>query len=234
MVLMSSDPAMLSLNPVLAANLFLLFALARAMSAYGEGEVMREVFNVGFLIALAGLFYYPALAFFLWLIIVLAVYFLLSLRGLIAALLGFFTPFFFLFTWYYLTDQHLERIQDLSKLGTPLEITAQSYSLFSIIMMMFLALLSFIALTRLMVLYISDKPVRIRKRFRVLMLFFVFSLASTFVGNVHFDVHHSLMMIPLSVAFAVLFFEIRRKWVSELVFYLLLALVIAGKVIELV
>lgn len=232
--LMSSDPSMLSLNPVLCANFFLLLALGRALASYGDGEAMREVFNVGLLIALAGLFYYPALAFFFWLILVLATYFLLSIRGFIAATMGFLTPFFFMFTWYYLTDQLGQNVQYLLAFGSALEIAAQSFSLFSIIMMLFLALLSFIALMRLTLVYITDKPVRIRKRFRVLVLFFVFSLASAFAGNVHFDVHHSLMMIPLSVAVAVLFVETRRKWIPELVFYLLLGLIVAGKVLNFV
>lgn len=234
LVLMSSDPSLISFHPLLPANLFLLIALARALLAYSEGDVMPEVFNVGFLIALAGLFYFPALVFFLWLIPVLGLYFLLHLRGLAAAIMGFLTPFFFLFTYFYLSDQLEGRLEQMLAQYDPLLILEQSYSLFSTIMIIFLALLSFLAFMKLTMVYIKDKPVRIRKRFRVLIFFFVFSLLSILVVTDYFDVHHGLMMIPLSIVLSVFFMEMKRKWLAEVVFYLFLALVIAGKVIFLV
>jgi hypothetical protein len=234
LVLMSSDPHMISFHPLLLANLFLLIALARALVAYSEGDVMLEVFNVGFLIAIAGLFYYPALLFFLWLILVLGIFFLLHPRGLVAAIMGFLTPFFFLYTWFFLSDQLGVRLEQMQTQYDPLLILEQPFSLFSTIMIIFLALLSFLAFMKLTMVYITDKPVRIRKRFRVLIFFFVFSLVSILVVTDYFDVHHALMMIPLSVVLSVFFIEMKRKWLAEVVFYLFLALVIAGKVIELV
>jgi hypothetical protein len=234
LVMMSSDPHLISLHPLLPANLFLLIALARALLAYSEGEVMLEVFNVGFLIALAGLFYYPALLFFLWLIVVMGIYFLLHLRGLAAAIMGFLTPFFFLLTYFYLSDQLEGRLEQMLAQYDPLLILEQSYSPFSTMMIVFLGLLSFLAFMKLTMVFITDKPVRIRKRFRVLIYFFVFSLLSVLVVTDYFEVHHGLMMIPLSVVLSVFFIEMKRKWLAEVVFYLFLALVIAGKVIELV
>lgn len=234
LVMMSSDPSLISFHPLLLANLFLLIALARALLAYSEGEVMLEVFNVGFLIALAGLFYYPALLFFLWLIVVMGIYFLLHPRGLAAAIMGFLTPFFFLLTYFYLSDQLEVRLEQMLAQYDPLLILEQSYSPFSTMMIVFLGLLSFLAFMKLTMVFITDKPVRIRKRFRVLIYFFVFSLLSVLVVTDYFEVHHALMMIPLSVVLSVFFIEMKRKWLAEVVFYLFLALVIAGKVIELV
>ncbi len=231
-LLMSSNQDMLKLNPALVANLFLLFAIARAMSLYGEGEVMLKVFNVGVLLAIAGLFYYPALMFFLWLIMVLALYYLLSLRGLIAAAMGFVTPFFFLFTWYFLSDQHFERIQDLPKPDSVIEITANWHQPLLLATIILIALLAIVSIMRLTLFYISDKPMRIRKKFSIILQFFVFSLASTLVGNIHLSVHLSLLMIPLSITLAVLLIETRRKWLSNMVIYIFLGLIIAGKVVN--
>lgn len=231
LLLMSSDPSLISLHPVLVANLFLIWALARTLAAYSEGDGMVEVFNVGFLIAIAGLFYYPAVVFFLWLLVVLGVYFLLSLRGLAAAFMGFLTPFFFLLTWYYLSGQLAQRTDQIAALYDPFLLFDQPYALFSVIMMLALALISFLSFLKINVGYVADKPIRIRKRIRVLVYFFVMALASILVVTDRFDVHHGLMMPPLAIAWSVFLLETKRKWVADLMLYFFLALVIAGKVI---
>lgn len=233
LLLMSSDPSLISLHPVLVANLFLIWALARTLAAYSESDVMVEVFNVGFLIALAGLFYYPAIVFFLWLLVVLGVYFLLSLRGLAAAFMGFLTPFFFLLTWYYLSGQLEQKFEQMTALYDPFLLFDQPYALFSVIMMMALAFISFLSFLKINVGYAADKPIRIRKRIRVLVYFFVMALASILVVTDRFDVHHGLMMPPLAIAWSVFLLETKRKWVADLMLYFFLALVIAGKVIYL-
>jgi len=96
MVLMSSSFSLLHLHPVLFANFFLILALDKIFKAYGEEEVFLEVFNVGLLIGLATLFYYPSVFFLLVLAYALMIYYVFSLRGIMAALLGFITPLFFL------------------------------------------------------------------------------------------------------------------------------------------
>jgi len=229
LLLMSSDPSLISMHPVLVANLFLIWALARTLTAYSEGDVMAEVFNVGFLIALAGLFYYPAIVFFLWLLVVLGVYFLLSFRGLAAALMGFLTPFFFLVTWYYLSDQLDLKIGQMTTRFDPFLLFEQPYESFAVIMMLALALISILSFVKINVGYVADKPIRIRKRIRVLVYFFVVALASILLAT-RFDVHHGLLMPPLAIAWSVLLLETKRKWMADLMLYLFLALVIAGKV----
>jgi len=234
LLLMSSDPSLTSLHPVLVANLFLIWALARTLAAYSEGDVMAEVFNVGFLIAVAGLFYYPAMVFFLWLLVALGVYFLLSLRGLVAAFMGFLTPLFFLFTWYYLSDQLESRLGHMVAQYNPFLVFEQSYEPFSIAMMLMLALISFLSFLKISLAYVADKPIRIRKRIRVLVYFFVLALASILLATDRFDVHHGLLMPPLAIAWSVFLLETKRKWIADLMLYLFLMLVIAGKVINLV
>ncbi len=234
LLLMSSDPSLTALHPVLVANLFLIWALARTLAAYSEGDVMAEVFNVGFLIAVAGLFYYPAMVFFLWLIVVLGVYFLLSLRGLAAAFMGFLTPLFFLFTWYFLSDQLENRLNHMVAQFDPFVVFEQPYEPFAIALMLALALISLLSFFKISLAYVADKPIRIRKRIRVLVYFFVVALASILLATYRFDVHHGLLIPPLAIAWSVFLLETKRKWMADLMLYLFLALVIAGKVIELV
>ncbi|MEE4177193.1 MAG: DUF6427 family protein [Bacteroides sp.] len=231
LLMMSSHPELLQLHPVLFANFFLMIALARTLVAYSEGAVMVEVFNVGFLVALAGLFYYPALLFFTWLILAMLVYFLMNIRGIAAALMGFLSPFFFLFTYYYLTDQLRVRIDEMINHFSPFQIFEHPLPVFSIVLAIALAAIALFAFLKVYLTYVNDKPVRLRKRFKVLGYFFLVSLTTFLVFNNNFEVHLAMVMIPLSVVFSLFLLELRKKWLAELWFYGFLFLIIAGKVL---
>lgn len=231
LVLMSSHPEMLQFHPALVANLFLMIALARILMAFTEGVARVEVFNVGFLVAVAGLFCYPALSLFFWLILTMMVFYLVNVRGLAAALLGVISPFFFLFTFDYLTDQLMPRFARLGDAFEPLLIFQYSFPAYSVVLGITLAAISLLAFLKLTLSYVNDKPIRFRKRFRVLWYFFLVSLFSFLAVDEDFEKHLALLMIPLSVVFSLFLLEIKKRWLAELVFYGFLLIIIAGKVI---
>ena len=228
LVLMSSSFEMLSLHPVLFANFFLIIALNKILNVYDEKEVMLEVFNVGMLISIAGLFYFPALTFFLLLIIALGIYFLANLRGIIASIFGLLTPFLFLGVYYYLRDMLALKTEELISGFGLFRLFQQDFSAFSKVYGLFLGLLAVFTFLKLFQ-YLGDKPVRIRKRYTVLMYFFLVSLVSVLFVTHYFKVHHGLLMLPLSTVFAVFFQEIRRKAWAEVFFSLMIFLILAGK-----
>lgn len=231
LLMMSSHPELLQFHPVLLANLFLMFALSRTLATFSEGDVMVEVFNVGFLIAAAGLFYYPALLFFVWLILAMLVYFLMNIRGISAALMGFLSPFFLIFTYYYLTDQLSPRFAEMINHFTPFQIFEHLIPFYSIALAFALAAIALFALLKVYLTYANDKPIRLRKRFKVLGYFFLVSLITFLVFNGNFEAHLGIVMIPLSVVFSLFLLEVRKRWLAELWLYGFLILIIAGRVI---
>lgn len=233
-VLMSSDPALLSLNPVLISNLFLLWAMARMLNSFVEEKVLHEVFNAGLLVAIASLFYFPASIFLIWVFLVLIEFFLFNLKGVIAAMLGFITPFFFLLTGYFLFDSLNEDLSEKYLQREFLLVFQQPFELFPVILISFIGLLSLVAFIHLLLIYSADKPVRIRKRFRVIFTFFIIAVISVLGVTECFHVHHGLLMMPLTIALSVLLMEMKRKWMAEVMLYLLLAIVVAGKLIYLI
>lgn len=229
-MLMSADQGLLYLHPVLFSNFFLLFALHKILKAYDEDEAMLEVFNVGVLIALAGLFHYQAWLFMLALIISLFIFYLISLRSFLAAMIGFFTPFLFyvvvLFLWDRLDLNTLEfpfylawfgnTIGELSNIKTALIAVAGGLGL--------------LAFFHLVFLHIPDKPIRLRKRLWSLVYFFLVALLS-FLFVPSFQAYNvALLFIPLSALLAGFFHQIDRKVIAEVLFTILLGLIIAGKV----
>lgn len=229
-MLMSSDLGLLFLHPVLFSNFFLLIALQKILKAYNEDETMLEVFNVGVLIALAGLFHYQAWLFLLALIISLFIFYLISMRSFLAAMIGFFIPFMFyavvLFLWDKLDKQLLEIPFYLSWFGNSTgELSNIKTALIAVA-----GGLGLLAFFHLVFLYIPDKPIRLRKRLWSLVYFFLVSLLCfLFMPNFRtYDL--ALLFIPLSALLAGFFHQIDRKVIAEVLFTLLVGLIVAGKV----
>ncbi|HSV87298.1 MAG TPA: DUF6427 family protein [Bacteroidales bacterium] len=229
LVLMSSDPALLSFHPVIPANLFLILALSRLMVILDQKEHVIDLFNLGALVSIAGLFYYPALLFLAWLLIVVGQYLLASFRSVVASVMGFLAPIFFLGTFWFLTDRLAYEVGTIFGHFDLFLIFEGPLFPYTRMFIILLGLLTILSIIRLRVVYLSDKPVRIRKRFGILLYFFIFSLLSFLLSRDYFDVHHAFLMIPLSVILSVFFLEMKKKWLAELLFYALLASIILGK-----
>jgi hypothetical protein len=232
-VLMSSDFNMLALHPVLIANFFLILAINKIFDTFSEKDVPLEVFNVGFLVALAGLFYYPAMLFFFLAVVALFVYMVGNIRGIMATFIGFLTPLLFLFVFFYLTDQLQQRLDAIFSYPQPFLVFYQNYGYYSQAFILVLAGLAFFSFLSVLFGQAADKPVRIRKRFVVLVWFFAFALLSALVATGFFEVHYAMMLIPLSVFIAVFFMEMKKPFWAELSFSLLVLLIIVGKLARL-
>lgn len=232
-VLMSSTFEMLSLNPLLFANFFLILALNKIFDTFAEKDVPIEVFNVGVLISLAGLFYPPALWFFFLAIASLFVYLVGNIRGILATLMGFATPFLFLGVYYFLIDSLEQEVENLIYFPEFFKVFQYSFSYYTQTFIVFFSILFLMSFVRVTFRHINDKPVRIRKRFNILVWFFVISLLSTLTTTGFFEIHYALMLIPLSMFLAVFFMEMKKKRLTEIIFSLLLLLIVIGKLARL-
>lgn len=229
LMLMSSTTIMIAPHPVLFANSFLIPALGKLLDAYDEEHYMKEIFNIGLLIALAGLFYYPALTLFLALIISIFMYYIVNVRTLIAAFIGLLTPFVFLSVYYFMRDMFADWLADFQIVVKPFLVFELETDIYQKAFIVVLTLLSFFAFFRLQVIYKFTKPIRIRKRITILLLFFVISVVSFLLAVDHIYVHYGILIIPLSIALAVFFYDLRNTKLSEVLFGILLLLVIAAR-----
>ena len=229
LLLMSSTPGMIAPHPVLFSNLFLLLALNKIFNVYREKQVRLEVFNVGLLIALAGLFYYPAMVFVFLLLIALFVYYQVNIKAFFATLLGFLTPFAFLWLYYFMQDKTDQLITELTIMVQPMLIFEQSPGQYEKLLIYMLALLSLFSFFRLQFINKRKRPIRIRKRINLLFLFFLFAAVSYFLTVHYLHVHYGLMMIPLSVALGSFFYEIKRKKMAETLFTVFFLLILAAR-----
>jgi hypothetical protein len=108
LIMMSSSPIYLTLNPLNITILTSLIILNNLMLSYSRAEDLDLIFSSGFFSAIGSLFYFP----YILMLFIVPVSFVLfrssKWRESAAALIGFLTPFIFLATWYFLTD-HLKQ-----------------------------------------------------------------------------------------------------------------------------
>lgn len=101
LVLASWNPAMLYLHPALPAGIFILISLYMLMRMYGQSEPYQYVFTSAFSIAVASLFYQPAIYLAAGLWISLLTYRIASWREWFISVIGLLLPFIYLVSYYY-------------------------------------------------------------------------------------------------------------------------------------
>jgi len=100
-------PRTMIINEVFIAHFFLLFSFRRMYSMRSFQNVKQKVFDSGFWIGMATIFYIWSSVFLLLIFLSILVYKKQEIRNFLIAIVGFITPLFLAFTYYFLTDSHL-------------------------------------------------------------------------------------------------------------------------------
>ena len=231
-VLMSSHFGLAGLQPVWFANFFLIMALDKIFDVFRDEAVFIEIFNVGFLISLASLFYYPALAFILLIISALLIYYLTNIRALLASVMGFMLPWLFVALYYYWTDTLAEQLQALTTLNIGIVLTSLPRGYWEWIRLTATALTGLIAISSIYLGGLRDKPVRIRKRYQVILVYLLISLVAIFFAGNHLTIHAGIILLPLAAIIAIFFQENRKNLLNEILFTILLLIAITGLILN--
>ncbi len=230
-LLMSSGQHMLSPHPMVFSNIFLLLACLKIFKVYSKQERILEIFNAAFLTGIAGLIYMPSLAVFLVLIVSLAVYNMFSLRTLLASLMGLAAPYFFIGTYYIMTGTLQLRLGEFSIDPEPWMLIMQMPNTLEQIFIFAMAAFVLLAVIRLRLVFMADKIILVRRHVQVLLLLFFVILFSYFVAGGYAGLHHAMVSIPLSIVLSVFFYDIRNDRLKELLFFIFLSLIIAGRIL---
>ena len=87
-------PGLAHWSPVLLANTFFIMAIVNLFAAYKKSSVMGSIFNVGFWTAVASLFYFSFIWFFIMVFIGLGVLRSFRFKEQLTVLIGFLIPYF--------------------------------------------------------------------------------------------------------------------------------------------
>ncbi|GAB2561112.1 hypothetical protein [Spirosoma areae] len=215
----------LTLSPVLMSTSFLLLAFGTLIRQMDRRGATDEVFEVGFYIGVAALFYLPSALFVLWATLSLLFYTGASFRQYSLSLFGFLFPFAATVLYYYLFDS----LDDFNRnlLASVFRVRQYSLSDFqsllaSLLIPLGLGVLGFLSLFNRAGRYVNFQQ-RVQQ---VMMIWFVIAFLTIalmpFLAPMVF-----LSFVPPMAFFTYYYFEnVRRQWLAETTFLIAFVLML--------
>lgn len=221
----SAIPDFLHLSPILIANTFLIFALLNLVKTYKNNDCASLIFNVGFWVSMASLFYFSFIIFVLWGLICLNVLRAFKFREWLMVIVGFLVPYILLGTYHFWFDQFGEFwsqqvIQNISFLNFIGNNDVTTYT--KLISFSLLILLSIVS----MGVYNFKKNIQIQKKITVLYWLLLFGgLTVLFQAKITIA-HFQIIAVPMGAFLAMTFSNMTSRW-AESFHFLLLVLILA-------
>jgi hypothetical protein len=215
----------LTLSPVLMSTSFLLLAFGTLIKQMERRGATDEVFEVGFYIGIAALFYLPSALFIIWATLSLLFYTGTSFRQHSLSLFGFLFPIAATVLFYYLNNS----LDDFNRnlLASVFRVRQYSLSDFqslvaSLLIPLGLGVLGFLSLFRS-----SSRYVNFQQRVQqIMMIWFVTAVLT--IALVPFLAPMSfLSFVPPMAYFTLYYFEnFRKGWLAELGFSIAFGLIL--------
>ena len=223
-VLMSLQPEMFSLHPIVIANLFLLLALHMMMQTYREEAAYAEALDTGFFISLASLFYFPSIIFILIIWIGLIIIRPFVWREWVISFIGMMLPWIFLVFYYFWNDK-LDVLEYDAVYYTVIvpkkSFDALHFSQAEYFQTGILLLAAFFSFGRLMT-DLSKGTVRTRNNLFLMVYFFILGFGAIFLAPSYSIAYLSFLSIPFSVFLSSFLLFAKKQWLAEILFLLLI------------
>lgn len=214
----------LILSPTLICNFLILIMIERFLSIYKKQEVTSVMFDLGMIVALGTLFYFPFIAILPLLWISLIIFRPFNWREWVAVIVGFFTIFFFLAVYYYWYDSLEQFYQIWLPLGSkfPTDFNINYYDTLVLIPVVIVFFLGFFHLQK----NFFRSVVHLRKSFQLLFFMFILALVSFYLKS-NIILYHFLLCVPSAATLmAYYFLHANRRWLYESLYFLLIGSII--------
>lgn len=197
-LLMSTMPGFLKLTPVLLGNTFLILALMSLFQTHKKSSVSGSIFNSGFWIGMASLFYFSNIVFVLLAIIGVATLRALRFNELLMIIVGVIIPYFWAGTMAFLTDNlsqfyHMQFEENLGFLSFDWQSIWQNYATLGIFS--FLSLIAIFSFGT----YFQKQSIQAQRYIQILYYFMIVAVVTIFVQQGIRPSHLMLLAIPLSL-----------------------------------
>ena len=209
----------LILSPPLICNFLLIWMMDKFMKIGKAQNAMMMMLDVGMIIAIGTLIYFPFIVLLSMLWLSLMLYRSFNWREWLAGLIGFFTIFFFIAVYYYWNDN----ISQFYQIWRPL---VNSFpSVLQINYHDYLVLLPVGLIIILATLQLRENFFRsfisTRKAFQMLFFIFIVTILSFYTKS-DFRVYHFILSVPPgAVLLAYYFSNAKKRWIYESLFAIL-------------
>lgn len=218
----------LFLGPASLALTFVILSVIRVFALMRKEKASGDIFDVGFLIAIASLFYFPCIILVVFVFFAIATVRPFELKEWIVALTGFLTPFFITLTWYFWQDQTGAFICNIANRQPEKWLTNAAIGHVDAIVLG--GILAFI-LAALAVLptALYSSLIQVRKYSTILVFMGVLIAISFTLQQTASLAHWGMLAPPLSIIFSITLMQIRNKLIVEVVHLMLILLVLTGQ-----
>jgi hypothetical protein len=220
------------LNPVLPASVFLLLAIRRIMDGYLKPGTAYSFFDAGILISTGSLFYANLIWFGLLVIIGIAMLRTGNLMEIAISILGLLTPYLLAFGLYYVIGKDLAAL--LSLIGNNLLDKSAGYrfSKLTIVALIFSGIFILVSIAFLFML-MNTKKIKSRKTFSLFIWVFLISIGIYIVlPSVSVEIVW-LISIPVSYFLAHYFVFVKKRFVPEIFFAVMLVIILLIQILYL-
>jgi len=219
-ILVSSLITLQQFNPSVFAAFFLVFAIDHILSIYHKEMVLDNLFKAGFYIAIASLFYAPAIFYIIAALLSVITIRTFNPREWFVLFFGLITPWFFYFFYFYMVGNDLIAVLSTLKLNLFTEVNHEIISLHYIFYSY--CLLLFIITGFYLVKTITTEKISVRKFHGVFFWFNLINISIiTLIPTVSFEIFY-LSLIPIVFQYTHYFTTSNRRFWPSFLFILLI------------
>lgn len=215
LLLVSMIPDFLSLHPFIVANTFFIIAVGFIANTYKKPKASLSIFNIGFLISISSLIYFPFLVFYAFASLSLMVIRSYNLVERLQLFCGFLTPYYLLSIYFYWND-------GLSSFFSDYIVGNVRYpsGLFSLDKMYIITLSTALLLVVFSLFsygsMIRKKGIQIEKVTDVIYWIFIFAFFGVFFWN-NLSIYHFLFLaFPASIILSNNIFLLKNTAIAEI------------------
>lgn len=210
-------------SPVLIANSFILWAVYSLFGSYEKRVSLGTIFNAGFSVAMATLFYHGYAVYSLWVVVGLLIIRSFDLQEFLILLAGYCIPFFLMGTYHFLDGNLAFWIQsELSVHYNTMEILYNANTdLYLLLGIMTIPTL--LALGNLQGLYFKTTS-REKKYIQVMLIMPVIGLFSFLLQSNIYSYHYLIFIVPSSVLLSLALLSYKSLAYAEAIHFLLFML----------
>lgn len=213
-------PTAIQNDSILMSNFFVLLALRRIISLKSKASIKKKLFDAGFWIALASLFYFWSILFFIIIIAALIFYALEDLRHWIIPFVGFFVVALLFSCYYIISENTFGNIEEYWS-GVGFDFT--SYNNLNIILGITILGSLGIWSSVFYMKKLSDKTRDVKASFILIYIAFLLSIGVIFITPNKNGSEFMFVFAPLSIIIANYIETINEKWFAEIFVWLIIA-----------
>lgn len=224
MTLVSLFTPFLVLSPPLICNFIAIWMLGKLFNIYKQQEIKGLMYDLGMIVAIGSLIYFPFMVMMLLLWISLVIFRPFNWREWLTPLLGFSTIYFLLGVIYYWIGRLQEFYAIFKPLGYsfPTELSLNVYD-YLVVVPVLVALLFFLFILKD---HFFKSVVHLRKSFQLLFFMILLTLGSFYLND-HITVNHFLLCAPpIAIYLAFYFTNSKSKWTYEILYMVIIATIL--------